>query len=256
MLDFRGILSFIHTKVTILLLKAVQNIRETAQQCERIDHLVIIVHDMPAAKLGLIAPEEFGQAGNGPFAGVDLVLCEHHVFDKGNCGTDFAQCAVFGVFFVDGLIQRAQNPAAFSVFSEKGKRLFAQSGSGIGYKLGGDTVDGAKLQTPCQFFTKEGSESAPHVLCGGPGIGHGQDPARIDTAAENHVAQTNHQDGGLSAAGRGKQQHRALHGENRFPLLGIQPGHVSGFKLRILHKTSKKPSRLTAGGFRKNRITK
>ena len=255
MLDFRGILSLIHTEIAILLLKAVQNIRKAAQQCKCIDHLVVIVHDVPAAKLRLIAPEEFGQTGNGPFAGFDLLLREHHVFDKGKRGTDFSECAVFGIFFVDGLIQCAQNPAALSVFSEKGEWLFAKAGSGIGDELGGDTVDGAKLQAPCQFFSKEGGESAPHVLCGGPGIGHGQDSARINAAAENHVAQTDHQDSGLSAAGRGKQQHRPLYGENRFPLLGIQPGHVSGFKLRILHKTSKKPSRLSAGGFRKNKIT-
>ena len=231
-LDFGGVLGLIHAEVTILFLKIFQNIGKAAQQRERIDHLVVVVHLTPAPQFRLIAAVELRKAGNGPPSGGDLLLGEHHVLDEGDRGADFAQGGLFGIFPVDGLIQRTQNPASFPVLSEQGKGFPAQTCGGIGDEFGRDAVDGTKLQTSGQLFAEEGGKTAAHIPRGGPGIGHGQNPARVDPAAEHHITQTNHQNGGFSAAGGGKQQYRPLHREHRFPLLGIQAGQISGFKLR------------------------
>ena len=147
MLDFGGVLCLIHTEITILLLKAVQNIRKPPQEREGVDHLVVIVHQAQAAKLRLIAAVELRKIGDGPLARFNLHLREHHVFDEGDGGADFTERGLFRVFIVDGLIKLTQNPAALTAFPEKGEGLAAKAGGGVGDELGRDAVDGTKLQS-------------------------------------------------------------------------------------------------------------
>ena len=101
--------------------------------------------------------------------------------------------------------------------------------------LGGNAVDGAELRRLGAVRPEQTGKALLHLLCGGFGIGHGQDASSGDAPAAEHISQAGHQHRGLAAAGHGQEQHRPVHGVDCFRLLRIEPQGVFLVKFRSFH---------------------
>ena len=96
---------------------------------------------------------------------------------------------------------------------------------GAGVKIddfGGNAVDGAEFRDLGAVLAEQPGEPLPHLPGGGLGVGHGQNFVRGNAAAAEHVAQSSHQDSGLSAAGYRQKQHGPVHSVHRLRLLRVQ----------------------------------
>ena len=93
----------------------------------------------------------------------------------------------------------------------------------------------AEFQLPGQRIPKPRSEAGTHFPRGGHGVGHCQNRLRRDAADLCHVSQPGDQHRGLAAARHGQQQHRAVYGLHRRPLLRVQRRHMGGCKFRFVH---------------------
>ena len=64
------------------------------------------------------------------------------------------------------------------------------------------------------------------------------DALRRDAADPGHIAQPGNQHGSFATARHRQQQHRAVDGLHRGPLLGVQRRHMGGFKGGFVHSAA------------------
>ena len=99
-------------------------------------------------------------------------------------------------------------------------------------------VYGAELHPRRQLRPEFCGKAAAHFIGGSRGVGHCQDAPRRDAADPGHIAQPGNQHGSFATARHRQQQHRAVDGLHRGPLLGIQRRHMGGFKGGFVHSAA------------------
>ena len=237
-LNFRGVLRFIHAEIPVPLLEIPQHRRRGAQNLQRKHHLVVVVHLPGAFQRGLVAAVQLRQVRQVGVHGLDLRVGQRHIFDVGDGGAQLFQRAFGRKFAVYLLPDIAQQPGNIALVRQKLGLAAAVRAAVILQNHRRKPVDGAECHLCCQLIPEPRGKPAAHLVRGSHRVGHCQNLRGGHMAAQHHVAQPRDQHGGFAAARHGQQQHRAVHGLHGGQLLGVQPGGVLLYKGILLQSAA------------------
>ena len=230
MLNFGGVLGFVHAQVLPARPQPGQQIRAAPQDAQGIDHLVVVVHPLMLPHGLAIGAVEGREIAALYLQLIQFPVGKHLVFGIGDGGGQALDGAFGGKLPALGPEQFGQQ-GAFAVFFQQRK-----GGAAVFLLIQPDDpaahpVDGAELQPGSFFGAEERGVPLPHIPRRRHGIGHGKDRSGGDAAHMEQIAQAADQHGGLAAAGHRQQQYRAVHRLHRGLLLRIQAQCIAGFEL-------------------------
>ena len=182
-LNFGRVLRLIHADVLVLILEVRQHLRHLSQNIQRINHLVIIIHQMLLAEppvvllidctdvnLTVRIPKRASLAAPQL---ADLLLAQHLILDISDQRPHIPKVRLRRPGPLHLLINLRQNTARNLLIRHQLKGFLPQHTAVIADDLGADPVNGPKLQPRRQFLAKKARKPAGHVARSGNRISHG-----------------------------------------------------------------------------------
>ena len=164
-----------------------------------------------------------------------LLRGDHLVFYIGNGGLYRLDGALRGVFSSQTMVEGPNEGTLLGSLFHQGVGFPSGDALIAGDDAAAYSVNGAKLQPLGYLWPKEGGKALPHVLSSRYRVGHGENGLWGNATPQDHISNSADQDGGLTAAWNGQQQHRAVQGLDGSLLLCIQGQPISMQKLRQCH---------------------
>ena len=172
MLNFGGILRFIHAKIFIPLLEIRQHRRRGPQNLQRKHHLVVVVHLPGPFQRGLVTAVQLRQAGQVGFQSINFLVGQRHVFNVGDGRAQLFQRALGGKLPVHLLPDVGQHPGDVALVGQQFRLAAAVDPAVILQNHRRKPVNGAEGHLPGQLRPKTGGKAAAHLVGGGHCVGH------------------------------------------------------------------------------------
>ena len=233
-LDLGCILGLVHTEPAPAAPQPGQQVGAAAQNLQRIDHLIVVVHEPPLPHGAAVSPVERRKVAALHLYLTQFFVGEHLIFGVGNGGGQPLDGALTGKLALLRPEQLGQQ-RVFAPLLQQGESCAAVLLLIEADDPAAHPIDGAEGQPRRFRLTKKSGVPPAHIRRCRHRVGHGQDFPGGHAPPMKQIAQPGHQDGGLAAAGHRQQQHRALHRLYRRLLLGVQLQGIVGFELGKLH---------------------
>ena len=215
MLDFRRILCLIHTQIPVSFLVLRKKLRAARQNVQRIDHLIVVIHQPLLLHLFAVASIDFCKRIAGFFLQLlQLLSGKLHVLDITDPAPKLRRLRLRGKASRRVNVKTPEKLQNLALVRLQRKRLLPDSAPILCNHTGADPVDGPELESARRIgklHAEHPFKPPSHVLRRRHGIGYGQDLLRQNTKAEEHIPKPCHQNGCLSCSRNSKNKDRTVH---------------------------------------------